>query len=145
MTSTNRADAHADSFRPTGASDAARARRNGPSVAFVGFETTDEARRAAGAVFDVLRPWLAWQRRRPFVAGPRRMLEAERDDHESRLTLRGIPIGRLIEPAGPDHSAGHGFELMLPPGTGVSTSLGAARVVDALATHTEGRSDQDGT
>ena len=69
------------------------------------------------------------------------MLETERGDGESRLTLRGVPIGRLIEPASPDHESGYGFELMLPPGSGLSTSVGAARVVvDALATHAEGRS-----
>ena len=118
-----------------------RARRNAPSVAFVGFDTTDEARHAAGVAFDALRPWLARQRRTSFVAGPRRMLETERDDRGSRLTLRGIPIGRITEPAGPDHPHGYGFELMLPPGTARSTSVGAARVVvDALATHDAARS-----
>ena len=136
MTSTNRANVPADSFRRHGADDVVRARRKAPSVAFVGFDTTDEARHAAGVAFDALRPWLARQRRTSFVAGPRRMLETERDDRGSRLTLRGIPIGRITEPAGPDHPHGYGFELMLPPGTARSTSVGAARVVvDALATH----------
>lgn len=115
-------------------------RRNSRSVAFVGFDTTDDARRAAGAAFDALRPWLARQRRTSFVAGPRRLLEAERNDGESRLTLRGVPVGRLIEPTSPDHESGYGFELMLPPASGLSTSVGAARVVvDALAAHSEGR------
>ena len=141
MTSINRANAPADSFRRNGADGSVRAPENGPSVAFVGFDTTDEARRAAGAAIDALRPWLARQRRTSFVAGPRRLLEAERHDRGSRLTLRGIPIGRIIEPAGPGHPDGYGFELMLPPGTGRSTSVGAARVVvDALATHGEARS-----
>jgi hypothetical protein len=69
------------------------------------------------------------------------LLETERHDRGSRLTLRGIPIGRIIEPAGPGHPNGYGFELMLPPGTGRSTSVGAARVVvDALETHGQARS-----
>jgi hypothetical protein len=62
------------------------------------------------------------------------VLEAERDDRERRLTLRGIPIGRLIEPDDPTEKSGYGFELTLPPRAGASTSAGAARVVDgALA------------
>ena len=141
MTSTNRANAPADSFHRHGPDDVARAQRNVPSVAFVGFDTTDEARRAAGAAFDALRPWLARQRRTSFVAGPRRMLETERDDRGSRLTLRGIPIGRITEPARPGHPDGFGFELILPPGTGRSASAGAAQVVvDALETHDVARS-----
>ena len=118
-----------------------RAQRNAPSVAFAGFDTIDEAHRAAGAAFDALRPWLARQRRTSFVAGPRRLLETERDDRGSRLTRRGIPIGRITEPARPGHPDGYGFELTLPPGTGRSTSIGAAQVVvDALETHDVARS-----
>ena len=62
------------------------------------------------------------------------MLEAERDDRERRLTLRGIPIGRLIEPEDPTETSGYGFELTLPPRADASTRARAARVIDgALA------------
>lgn len=65
----------------------------------------------------------------------------EPNAREPQLTLRGVPIGRLIEPDDPSEQAGYGFELMLPPGSGASTSSGAARVVAAtLAAHGEGRS-----
>jgi hypothetical protein len=68
------------------------------------------------------------------------MLDTERHDRGPRLTLRGVPIGRIIEPTGSGSGNGYGFELMLPPGTGRSTSVGAARVVaDALETHGEVR------
>ena len=134
MSSTRFASERADTFLRSGAEAAAPARESTRSVAFVGFENASEARRAAGAAFDALRPWLARQHRTSFVAGPRRMLEAARDDRESRLTLRGIPIGRLIEPDDPTEKAGYGFELTLPPRAGAATSAGAARVIDgALA------------
>jgi hypothetical protein len=62
------------------------------------------------------------------------VLEAEHDDHEGRLTLGGIPIGRLLEPDDPTEQAGYGFELTLPPRAGAATTAGATRVVDgALA------------
>jgi len=136
MSSTNFATERADTFLRSGAEDVApaRPRESTPNIAFVGFENAGEAQRAAGAAFDALRPWLARQRRSSFVAGPRRVLEAERDDRERRLTLRGIPIGRLIAPDDPMKKSGHGFELALPPRAGASTSAGAARVIDgALA------------
>lgn len=123
-----------------------RARDNGSSVAFIGFESTDEARAAAAAAFDALRPWLAQQRRISFVPGPRRMLEERRTGRESRLTLRGMPIGRLIEPDDGGREAGYGFELMLPPGTGISAGIGAVRVAaDALAARTAARSYEGST
>lgn len=134
MSSTNFATERADTFLRSGADAVARTSESTPRVAFIGFENPGDARRAAGAAFDALRPWLARQRRASFVPGPRRVLEAERDDRERRLTLRGIPIGRLIEPDDPTEKSGYGFELTLPPRAGASTSAGAARVVDgALA------------
>ena len=136
MSSTNFATERADTFLRSGAEGVApaRARESTPNIAFVGFENAGEAQRAAGAAFDALRPWLARQRRTSFVPGPRRVLEAEHDDRERRLTLRGIPIGRLTAPDDPTEKSGYGFELTLPPRAGASTSAGAARVVDgALA------------
>jgi hypothetical protein len=135
MSSTNRATEHADVLLPHGAGEG-RAGEKGQRVAFVGFDSTEDARRAAAAAFDALRPWLARQRRTSFVPGPRRILAERRTDRDSRLTLRGIPIGRLIEPADSARQGGYGFELMLPPGTGASAGVGAAHVVvDALAAH----------
>ncbi len=131
MSSTRFANERADTFLRGGAEGVAPARESTRSIAFVGFENAGEARRAAGAAFDALRPWLARQHRTSFVPGPRRVLE---DDHERRLTLRGIPIGRLLEPGDPTEQAGYGFELMLPPRAGAATTAGATRVVDgALA------------
>jgi hypothetical protein len=98
----------------------------------MGFDDAAAARRAAGVAFDALRPWLAWHRRTPFVAGPKSMLDAERDNGETRLTVRGVPVGRLLGPREEGSLAGHGFELMLPPGTGDATSSGAVRVVDRV-------------
>jgi hypothetical protein len=62
------------------------------------------------------------------------VLEARRTRAGTRLTLGGIPIGRLIERDASPRGTTHGFELTLPPGPSEAAGIGAARiVVDALA------------
>jgi hypothetical protein len=111
------------------------ARREGRALARQGFESAEDARRAARTAYDALRAWLARERRTASVPGPARPLWAERDGRRTRLTLGGVPIGRLVGPT--DVSSGrqgYGFELMLPPCLTASSRTSAARVIDdALA------------
>lgn len=107
----------------------------GRAVALLGFETADEARRAAGAAFDALRGWLARQRRTDFVPGPRTALRARRDGAHTRLTLGRVAIGRIIEPNDVVlNRADYGFELLLPPGMGSVAGISAAQIIDTALT-----------
>ncbi len=106
------------------------------AIGFRGFESADEAGRAAGAAYDALRTWLARQHRTEPMPGRRRALRARRDGRLTRLTLGSVPVGRIIEPTGdaPVQDAHYGFELLLPPGLGPVAAIGAAQVIDtALA------------
>jgi hypothetical protein len=107
----------------------------GRAVALLGFETADEAQRAARAAFDALRGWLARQRRTSFVPGPRRTLRPRHDGAQVTLTLGRAPIGRIIEPNDPVLGrADFGFELLLPPGFGPVDGINAAKIIDAALT-----------
>jgi hypothetical protein len=107
----------------------------GRAVALLGFETADEAQRAAGAALDALRGWLARQRRTDFVPGPRRALRAQRDGSRTKLTLGKVPIGRIIEPNDAVlNRVDYGFELLLPPGMGSVAGISAAQIIDMALT-----------
>jgi hypothetical protein len=105
-------------------------------IGFAGFESDDDALRAATISYDALSDWLARQRRQE--ASPRRgrrlRLRAVAGEHQ--LTLGEVVIGRLV--AGPaDHAvegASCGFELLLPPRIGAPLTV--AHVLDqALRRH----------
>jgi hypothetical protein len=107
----------------------------GGAIAFLGFESADEAARAAGTAYNALRAWFARQRRTTFVRGDRRALRARRRGDRTVLTLGGVTVGRVIEPADRARpGAGYGFELLLPPWLERAMAVGAADVIDfALA------------
>lgn len=89
----------------------------GSAIGFRGFESSVEARQAAGAAYDALRVWLARQRRTGLIAAARGALRARTDGAVTWLTLGDISIGRIVEPQerDPFGAGGYGFELHLPP------------------------------
>jgi hypothetical protein len=108
----------------------------GRAIAFVGFESDDDAVRAATIAYDALSGWLARERRQEVAPRRGRRLRVRTEAGERQLTLGELAIGRLV--SGPtDHTAegrSRGFELLLPPRVGAA--LTAAHVVDqALARH----------
>ena len=105
---------------------------DGRAVAFAGFASTDEAQRAAGAAYDALRPWLARQRRAAALTGGPAALRSQRDGRQTRLTLGGVAVGRVLRPTDTARwGSGYGFELMLPPGLTPVVGMTAARLVHA--------------
>ena len=107
-------------------------RVEGRAVALFGFETAEDAQRAARAAFDSLRGWLARQRRTPMVPGSTRALRPRQYGSQVKLMLGTVPIGRIIEPN--DAALGRsdfGFELLLPPGLGPVDGISAAKIIDA--------------
>lgn len=102
------------------------------AVAFLGFASADEARRAAGAAHDALLAWLARQRRTTPIPGRRRALRTQHDGRRTRLALGGVPVGDVIRPDDTrSPGAGYGFELLLPPGLGPAAGLSAARAIES--------------
>jgi hypothetical protein len=106
----------------------------GRAVGFLGFDSANEARHAAGAAYGALRGWLARQRRMDLVPGSRRaVLHTRQEGGLTWLTLGGVAIGRIVEPheRGPIGGAAYGFELDLPPLLQPVNAISAAQVMDA--------------
>jgi hypothetical protein len=104
----------------------------GRAVALFGFETAEDAQRAARAAFDSLRGWLARQRRTHVVPGPARTLRPRQRGSQVTLTLGGATIGRIIQPNDARLArSDYGFELLLPPGLGPVDGISAAKIIDA--------------
>jgi hypothetical protein len=109
----------------------------GRAVGFLGFDSANEARHAAGAAYGALRGWVARQRRMDLVPGSRRAaLQTRREGGLTWLTLGGIPIGRIVEPHERDRigDAVYGFELDLPRLLQPVSAISAAQVMDAALT-----------
>jgi hypothetical protein len=108
---------------------------DGRAVGFVGFDTDDDAVRAATVAYDALSAWVAKQRRTELTARRGRRLNTRTEGGERRLTLGDVSIGRLVSIVPADAAVPvRGFELQLPPRLG--DSLTAAQVLDhALERH----------
>jgi hypothetical protein len=108
---------------------------DGTPLAFMGFDSVEEAERAAATAYDAFREWLARERRTVYVPGPRRAVTAEQGDDGVHLAAGPVRVGRIIEPEDSvPWAGGYGFELLLPPRLSRSSRLGAARVISmALA------------
>jgi hypothetical protein len=103
-------------------------------LAFTGFDSVEEAERAAAAAYDAFREWLARERRTVYVPGPRRTVMAEPGEGGMHLAAGPVRVGRIIEPDDAPWAGGYGFELLLPPRLSRSSRLGAARAISkALA------------
>jgi hypothetical protein len=104
-------------------------------LAFTGFDSVEEAERAAAAAYDAFREWLARERRTVYVPGPRRTVMAEQGADGVHLAAGPVRVGRIIEPDdSTPWAGGYGFELLLPPRLSRSSRLGAARAISrALA------------
>lgn len=106
----------------------------GRAIGFRGFESAEDARRAAGTAYGALRSWLARQRRTEIASGSRKAaLQARRSEDVTWLTLGGSAIGRIVEPheRTPFGEGGYGFELDMPPLLRPVNTISAAQVIDA--------------
>ena len=115
------------------------------AIGFVGFDSDEEAVRAATTAYDALSGWLARQRRQEAAPRRGRRLRVRSEAGELQLTLGDVPIGRLV--SGPaDHARqtmSHGFELLLPPRIGAALTV--AHIMDqALLRHRTLRSLETG-
>jgi hypothetical protein len=106
------------------------------AIGFAGFDSDDDAVRAATVAYDALSDWLARQRRQEAAPRRGRRLRLRMEGGEHRLTLGDVAVGRLVAGPADDVVQGSscGFELLLPPRIGAPLTV--AHVLDlALQRH----------